>query len=69
MEENELFGEAHEQEENGLFGRIHQAEQLNLCGVVVPKGTFYCWDGAVGEQVCEKQCVDCKNENEGKLQQ
>ena len=33
MEENELFGEAHEQEENGLFGRIHQAEQLNLCGV------------------------------------
>ena len=38
MEENELFGETHEQEENGLFGRIHQAEQLNLCGVVVPKG-------------------------------
>jgi hypothetical protein len=34
MEENELFGEAHEQEENGLFGRRHQAEQLNLCGVV-----------------------------------
>ena len=34
MEENELFGEAHEQEENGLFGRMHQAEQLNLCGVV-----------------------------------
>jgi hypothetical protein len=39
MEENELFGETHEQEENGLFGRRHQAEQLNLCGVVVPKGT------------------------------
>ena len=34
MEENELFGEAHEQEENGLFGRRHEAEQLNLCGVV-----------------------------------
>ena len=34
MEENELFGEAHEQEENGLFGRMHEAEQLNLCGVV-----------------------------------
>ena len=33
MEENELFGETHEQEENGLFGRRHQAEQLNLCGV------------------------------------
>jgi hypothetical protein len=33
MEENELFGEAHEQEENGLFGRMHQAEQLNLCDV------------------------------------
>jgi hypothetical protein len=32
MEENELFGETHEQEENRLFGRIHQAEQLNLCG-------------------------------------
>ena len=40
--DNELFGEAHEQEENGLFGRIHQAEQLNLCGVVVPKGTLVC---------------------------
>jgi hypothetical protein len=37
MEDNELFGEAHEQEENGLFGRIHEAEQLNLCGVVDSK--------------------------------
>ena len=37
MEENELFGEAHEQEENGLFGRRHEAEQLNLCGVVNSK--------------------------------
>ena len=45
MEENELFGETHEQEENGLFGRRHQAEQLNLCGVVVPKGTL-CGCGA-----------------------
>ena len=25
--ENELFGEAHEQEENGLFGKQHQAER------------------------------------------
>ena len=33
MEENELFGEAHEQEENGLFGRMHEAEQLNLSTV------------------------------------
>jgi hypothetical protein len=52
---------------------INEAEsivnKLTLTDVVVPKGTFYCWDGAVGEQVCEKQCVDCKNENEGKLQQ
>ena len=24
--DNELFGEAHEQEENGLFGKRHQAE-------------------------------------------
>mgnify|MGYP005992128173 CR=1 FL=1 len=31
--DNELFGEAHEQEENGLFGKRHQAEQLNLCAV------------------------------------
>lgn len=46
-----------------------EIKQLTLTDVVVPKGTFYCWDGAVGEQVCEKQCVDCKNENEGKLQQ
>jgi hypothetical protein len=51
------------------FIKKKQAEQLTLTDVVVPKGTFYCWDGAVGEQVCEKQCVDCKNENEGKLQQ
>ena len=34
MEENELFGETHEQEENGLFGRMHQAEQLTLQGFV-----------------------------------
>jgi hypothetical protein len=34
MEENELFGKAHEQEENGLFGRRHEAEQLILSGVV-----------------------------------
>jgi hypothetical protein len=51
------------------FIKKKQAEQLTLTDVVVPKGTFYCWDGAIGEQVCEKQCVDCKNENEGKLQQ
>ena len=44
-------------------------KQLTLTDVVVPKGTFYCWDGAVGEKVCDKQCIDCKNENEGKLQQ
>lgn len=25
--------------------------------------SFYCWDGAVGEQVCDKQCLDCKEEN------
>ena len=52
MEENDLFGEAHEQEENGLFGRRHQAEQLNLCGVVVPKGTL------CGYVNCEKPTVD-----------
>jgi hypothetical protein len=42
MEENELFGEAHEQEENGLFGRMHQAEQLNLCGVSKSFVCTYC---------------------------
>ena len=47
----------------------YHSEQLLIHSVVVPKGTFYCWDGAVGEQVCDKQCVDCNNENEGKLQQ
>ena len=58
MEENELFGEAHEQEENGLFGRIHQAEQLNLCGVVKP---FYCLDEVHRgkKDRCKQQCEYC----------
>ena len=61
MEENELFGEAHEQEENGLFGRMHQAEQLNLCGVVKP---FYCNDdyGKYHNNPCAEQCRWCKSE-------
>ena len=64
MEENELFGEAHEQEENGLFGRIHQAEQLNLCGVgcsfceEIPKYSFYL--GRTCEQ-CNKPFRVVKN--------
>ena len=28
-EENELFGEQHEQEENGLFGKRHESEQMS----------------------------------------
>lgn len=39
MEDNELFGERHEQEENGLYGRKH-AELCDLHNVIVPKGTF-----------------------------
>ena len=60
MEENELFGEAHEQEENGLFGRMHEAEQLNLCGVVKP---FYCNsdDGEYHNDPCAEQCRFCKS--------
>jgi hypothetical protein len=59
MEENELFGEAHEQEENGLFGRRHQSEQLNLCGVVKP---FYCDNkhNNIPNMNCEKQCWFCR---------
>tara|TARA_R110000824_G_C14806825_1_gene635092 strand:+ start:346 stop:543 length:198 start_codon:yes stop_codon:yes gene_type:complete len=59
MEENELFGEAHEQEENGLFGRMHEAEQLNLCGVVE---SFYCNqdDGEYNNNPCSEQCIFCK---------
>ena len=41
MEDNELFGERHEQEENGLFGRKH-AELCDLHNVIVPKGTLVC---------------------------
>jgi len=36
--DNELFGEAHEQEENGLFGKQHQAEQCFLYNV------SYCYE-------------------------
>jgi len=58
MEENELFGEAHEQEENGLFGRMHQAEQLNLCVVVKPS---YCLDEVHRgkKDRCKQQCEYC----------
>ena len=64
MEENELFGETHEQEENGLFGRRHQAEQLNLCSVVVPKGTLCCpecksTDLKVAIHTDYKECNKC----------
>lgn len=55
MEENELFGEAHEQEENGLFGRIHEAEQLNLCGVVK---SFVCPNGC-GKNGDMGSCIEC----------
>ena len=59
MEENELFGETHEQEENGLFGRIHQAEQLNLCDVVK---SSHCelYDFGRQDKTCEKKCDSCK---------
>lgn len=44
-------------------------KQLILHDVVVPKGAFYCWDEVMCSQTCKKQCVDCKNENKGVLQQ
>ena len=57
MEENELFGEAHEQEENGLFGKRHQAEQLNLYGV---GSSFYCQRDIEGQSICDSQCDHCE---------
>lgn len=53
MEENELFGEIHEQEENGLFGRIHEAEKfnaqllshINLCACGCGRKTKYKFSG------------------------
>ena len=51
MEENELFGEAHEQEENGLFGRRHEAEQL--CN------NPHCQDGTV--EVIYGEPLRCSN--------
>tara|TARA_R110002153_G_scaffold267390_2_gene431437 strand:+ start:1370 stop:1612 length:243 start_codon:yes stop_codon:yes gene_type:complete len=41
MKENELFGEAHEQEENGLFGRRHEAELCFLHSVTNRYLFFY----------------------------
>ena len=29
---------------------------------------FYCWDGSVGEQVCKKQCEDCRLDDRSKKQ-
>ena len=57
--DNELFGEAHEQEENGLFGRIHQAEQLILSGVVKPS-YCYCYEHSAKDEKCKTLCEDCK---------
>lgn len=34
--------------------------------VVQVRNQFYCWDGAVGEQVCENQCKDCLVEAKAK---
>ena len=57
--DNELFGEAHEQEENGLFGRIRQAEQLILSGVVKPS-YCYCYEHSAKDEKCKTLCEDCK---------
>jgi hypothetical protein len=43
MEDNELFGERHEQEENGLYGKKH----AELCdwdyqAITTSKGVYYC---------------------------
>jgi hypothetical protein len=63
MEENELFGETHEQEENGLFGRRHKAEQLNLCdvGKSVVCGNCDGWGYTVDENGRRKDhCKECE---------
>ena len=34
----------------------HLQKQLTIHSV---SKSFYCWDSAVGEKICDKQCNDC----------
>lgn len=45
-----------------------QTKQCDIHGVVWRSEQFYCWDGSVGEKVCDKQCTDCKNDDRSKKQ-
>jgi hypothetical protein len=41
---------------------------FRLFSVVERSEQFYCWDGEVGEHVCEKQCEDCRLDDRSKKQ-
>jgi hypothetical protein len=41
----------------------YQALQLQQTGVIVRSEQFYCWDLAVGEKKCDKQCESCKKDD------
>ena len=46
---------------NSLLEYIEELEQLNLARVVLPKGTFYCYDKNNKDTIkrCDSQCDEC----------
>lgn len=38
----------------------YESEQCDIHVVVVPKGTFYCWNEDCGMEQCENICISCK---------
>ena len=63
MEDNELFGERHEQEENGLYGKRH-AELCDLHNVSNRRELLLCScdnpDGFKEMEQGEETCSKCK---------
>jgi hypothetical protein len=51
---------------NAYLDGYNQA--LRIHDVVGRSEQFYCWDGEVGEHVCEKQCEDCRLDDRSKKQ-
>ena len=49
-----------EQFEGYLTTLLEKLPQANVSG---RSKQFYCWDVAVGEQRCNKQCKACKNDD------
>ena len=59
MEDNELFGERHEQEENGLFGKRH-LEDVSGSTLLPDKTCDVCGStNTIGAPHMGVNCLDC----------